>query len=141
MTRRPVSQIKSTRNFHGKSPFNKMFQKNRKQTVVRNGRFVVIILDNAFAGVPQGSILHPLFFLIYVNEISDDLFSNSKLFSDDTSLFSVVHDKSISANELKGALSGLRHFLKIESSLTVMKNAFYFTSKALFVLKIFKFLS
>ena len=43
--------------------------------------------------------------------------------------------------ELKGALSGLRQFLAIESHLKVMKNAFYFTSKALFVLKILKFLS
>ena len=42
---------------------------------------------------------------------------------------------------LKGALSGLRQFLAAESPLKMMKNAFYFTSKALFVLKIFKFLS
>ena len=41
----------------------------------------------------------------------------------------------------KGALSGLREFLATESPLKMMKNAFYFTSKALFVLKIFKFLS
>ena len=40
---------------------------------------------------------------------------------------------------LKGALSGLRQFLATESPLKMMKNAFYFTSKALFVLKIFKF--
>ena len=42
---------------------------------------------------------------------------------------------------LKGALSGLRQFLATESPLKMMRNAFYFTSKALFVLKIFKFLS
>ena len=42
---------------------------------------------------------------------------------------------------LKGALSGLRQFLAAESPLKVMKNAFYFTSKALFVLKMSKFLS
>ena len=42
---------------------------------------------------------------------------------------------------IKGALSGLRQFLAIESLLKMMKNAFYFTSKALFILKIFKFLS
>ena len=41
----------------------------------------------------------------------------------------------------KGALSGLRQFLATGSRLKVMKNAFYFTLKALFVLKIFKFLS
>ena len=42
---------------------------------------------------------------------------------------------------LKGALSGLRQLLATESPLKMMKNAFYFTSKALFVLNIFKFLS
>ena len=48
---------------------------------------------------------------------------------------------SCDQNLIKGALSGLRQFLAIESPLKMMKNAFYFTSKALFVLKIFKFLS
>ena len=42
---------------------------------------------------------------------------------------------------IKGALSGLRQFLVNESPLEMMKDAFYFTLKALFVLKIFKFLS
>ena len=41
----------------------------------------------------------------------------------------------------KGALSGLRQFLATESPLKMMKNAFYITLKALFVLKIFKILS
>ena len=41
----------------------------------------------------------------------------------------------------KSALSGLRHFLATENPLKVMKNVFYFTSKAFFILKIFKFLS
>ena len=42
---------------------------------------------------------------------------------------------------LKGALEGLRQFLVTESPLKMMKNAFYFTLKALFVLKLLKFLS
>ena len=42
---------------------------------------------------------------------------------------------------IKGALSGLRQFLANESPLKMMKNTFYFKSKALFVLKILKFLS
>ena len=37
--------------------------------------------------------------------------------------------------------SGLRQFLAAESPLKLMKNVFYFISKALFVLKIFKFLT
>ena len=40
----------------------------------------------------------------------------------------------------KGALSGLRQFLAIENPFKMMKNS-YFTSEALFILKIFKFLS
>ena len=41
----------------------------------------------------------------------------------------------------KGAFSGLRPFLAIESPLKMMKNALYFTLKARFVLQIVKFLS
>ena len=43
--------------------------------------------------------------------------------------------------QIKDALSVLRQLLAIENSLKMMKTAFYFTRKALFVLKIFKFLS
>ena len=42
------------------------------------------------------------------------------------------------SEQLKGALSGLRQSLTTESPLEMMKNAVYFTLKALFVLKIFK---
>ena len=42
---------------------------------------------------------------------------------------------------VKCAHSGLRQFLATESPLKMMKNAFYFTSKTLFVLKIFKIFS
>ena len=41
----------------------------------------------------------------------------------------------------KGALSGLSQFLETERTLKMTKNAFYFTSKAFFVPKIFNFLS
>ena len=49
-----------------------------------------------------------------------------------------LYDSTLKVNS---ALSDLRQFLAIESPLKMIKNAFYFTSKALFGLKIFKFLS
>ena len=48
-----------------------------------------------------GSILGPLLFLIYINDLSDDLSSNAKLFANDASLFSVVQDINTSAIDLK----------------------------------------
>ena len=74
------------------------FLKERKQRVVLNGQ--VSTWKNINAGVPQGSILGPLLFLIYINDLTEGLTTNVKLFADDTSLFSVVHDTQTSANDL-----------------------------------------
>ena len=42
------------------------------------------------AGVPQGSVLGPLLFLIYINDITVDSKYNVRIFSDDVSLFQIV---------------------------------------------------
>ena len=49
---------------------------------------------------PQGSILALVLSLIYINDLSDGLLSNAKLFADDTFLLLFVHDISASAIEL-----------------------------------------
>ena len=74
------------------------FPKERKKHVVLNEQ--VSTWKNINAGVPQGSILGPLLFLIYINDLTEGLTTNVKLFTDDTSLFSVVHNTQTSANDL-----------------------------------------
>ena len=61
---------------------------NRFQRVVLNGQESG--WDKINAGVPQGSVLGPLLFLVYINDLADGVSSNIKLFADDSSLFARV---------------------------------------------------
>ena len=78
------------------------FLSDRKQRVFLNGQKST--WENVNTGVSQVSILIPLLFLIYINDLSGDLLSKAKLFADDTSLVNVVHDINTSANELNNDL-------------------------------------
>ena len=75
------------------------FLNDRHQRVVLNGQ--CSIWSKIKAGVPQGSILGPLLFLVYINHLPEGLTTNAKLFADDLSLFSVVHDSTLSSVSLK----------------------------------------
>ena len=75
----------------------------RKKRVVLNGQASPWV--SIEAGVLQGSILGPLLFLIYINDLSDDLSTTAKLFADDTPLFSIVQNVSTSASHLNNDLS------------------------------------
>ena len=72
--------------------FLKSYLMNRQQYTMINGS--ASITQSISIGVPQGSVLGPLFFLLYINDIINCL-SHSKptLFADDTSL--LLHDKNL----------------------------------------------
>ena len=87
---------------HANMFFDHICQINRRQFTVANG----VQLDVGFVkcGVPQGSVLGPLFFLLYINDIYRAVGCNAvRLFADDTSLLSYglnLNDVIIEAKEL-----------------------------------------
>ena len=62
---------------------------NRKKSVIVNG--VVSEIADVVSGVPQGSVLGPLLFLIYINDLTYELPSGIKvkLFADDCKIYFV----------------------------------------------------
>ena len=78
------------------------FLSDRHQRVVLNGQFSK--WPHIKTGAPQGSILGPLLFLVYINDLPESLTTTAKRFADDTSLFSVVYDSAASTAFLKDDL-------------------------------------
>ena len=61
------------------------FHSNRWLRVVLDGKTSQEYPVNA--GVPQGSILRPTFFLLYINDLPDDAICNNAIYADDTTLY------------------------------------------------------
>ncbi|PJE78268.1 hypothetical protein CI610_02801 [invertebrate metagenome] len=86
------------------------YLRNRCQSVVINGK--QSNLAYITAGVPQGSILGPLLFLIFINDIVNNISCAIKLFADDTSLYVIVESPHLSANLLNDNLSKINEWSK-----------------------------
>ena len=83
--------------------------RNRKQPVVIEGQCSDWRTINS--GVPQGSVLGPLLFLIYINDITDDLASLPLIYADDTTLLEIVDDTAVSAGRLNSDLNKIAVWL------------------------------
>lgn len=84
---------------------------SRKQRVVLNG--VDSPWEDILSGVPQGSVLGPLMFLIYINDLTDTISANIKLFADDSSLFIKVADIDLAQETLASDLDKITQWANI----------------------------
>ena len=67
------------------------FLTNRYQRVVLRGHHSS--WTSVLSAVPQGTVLGPILFLIYINDISRNIISNTKLFADDMKLYRLLRDR------------------------------------------------
>ena len=77
------------------------FHSNRIQTTVVNGAHSSYV--EVTSGVPQGSVLGPMLFLLYINDINNAIISQIKLFADDSVLHRNIrnqNDQVIPQNDL-----------------------------------------
>ena len=66
------------------------FLTDRKQRVILNGK--ESDWTDVSSGIPQGSVLGPTLFIIYINDLPDVVNNICKLFADDTKLYAVVNN-------------------------------------------------
>ena len=81
---------------------------NRKQRVTIDG--VSSDWKDVLAGVPQGSILGPLLFLIFINDVTENINSIIRLFADDTSLLLPSIDLSTDLDVLQRDLDKIHQW-------------------------------
>ena len=85
------------------------FLSSRKQHVALKGQACLWV--SIEVGVSQGSILGPILFCIYINDLSDNLSAFAKLFADYASLFSIVQNVNTSSSDFNSDLSKINNWV------------------------------
>ena len=67
------------------------FLTDRQQEVVLEGTHS--IATNVTSGVPQGTVLKPLLFLVYINDMPEKISSTTRLFADDSLVYRIIRSK------------------------------------------------
>ena len=107
---RLLKQVQSF-GIHGQAlQWIKSFLTNRRQRVRANGELSEF--KPVLSGVPQGSILGPVLFTLYVNDIPSELETLISLYADDTKIYSAITSES-SIESLKSDLQKLENWANV----------------------------
>jgi hypothetical protein len=71
------------------------------------------------SGIPQGSVLGPMLFVIYINDMPEMVDSSAYLFPDDTTIFREIgeeNDEKMLQADLDGLPKAWNKYLKLCSS-------------------------
>ena len=71
----------------------------RTQTVVVNGEKSAEA--PVMSGIPQGTVLGPLLFVVYINDLLDNISSNGLLYADDTKIFRQIQGVPEKTTQIK----------------------------------------
>ena len=93
---------------------------DRKQCVVVDGVKSSLLKVNA--GVPQGSRLGPLLFIIYINDIITDIESEILIFADDTTLLATGTDPAETSAQLNRDLAKISAWADVWKSHLMLVN-------------------
>ena len=93
----------------------KDFLTNRSQLVKINGAV------NVTSGVPQGSVLGPILFLIYINDLRDTIAAIIKLFADDAKVYRSISTVE-NVNEVQNSVNQSKSWADIWEMLFNLKN-------------------
>ena len=66
----------------------KAFLSDRVQQVCINGANST--WKPVTSGIPQGSVLGPILFVLYINDLPSNILSNVYMFADDTNIFNII---------------------------------------------------
>ena len=74
-----------------------LYIKNRKQIVGVDGKQSIYVVS----GVPQGTILYPLLFLLHINDLPSVVSSEVRLFADDCLIYRNIKNKQVQITQQK----------------------------------------
>ena len=96
------------------------FLKSRQQIIlvekVKSNKSIIV------SGIPQGSVLAPILFLIYISDIGEDILANTLVYVDDTKIKMSVKNES-DVESLQGKLDKLNNW-DIENNMEFNKKKF-----------------